>query len=265
MRSDLRYTALTSEVSAAQAIILPPPGGVAVIAVLQKKYVNGVSQEIALSTASRTTGQNAFYVSLISDSTARSDIDDTLKLSPLTQERIQTEMDERLPGIDMRTSLFYVQNKYGPFGYATGRSAAGDVCLYAWQQIEPSQGAFFVTSGAVSVRLRLCDADTTEEQLLRTMYAYTISAYFSSDVWNPNANIAPPPVQPQLGQFGAPMYPTGMGPYGTISTPPSPRRAPVTRIAPRPKPVGTDLMTAPPAPELAPLSGYPIVPPPPSQ
>lgn len=126
-----------SEVPPTKAVILPPPGGPSVVAVLERKYQNGVSQEIALSTASATPGQNAFHVSMVNDFETLSELDDTLRVRRVSPEVVQNEMEERLAGVAMRISLFYAQNKFGPFGFATGRSSAGDLCLYAWQQIEP--------------------------------------------------------------------------------------------------------------------------------
>jgi hypothetical protein len=146
-RSDLGYATLMSEVPATRAIVVPPPGGPAVVAVLQRLYQNGISQEIALSTASRTSGQNAFYVSLLNNTSNNMEIPESLSLSPLTPDRIGREMEERIPGVEMQTSLVYVQNKFGPFGFATGRSASGDLCLYAWQQIEPDKPAILVPGG----------------------------------------------------------------------------------------------------------------------
>src|SRR5918993_4394521 len=171
-RSDLDYATLNSEVPATRAIIVPPPGGPAVVAVLQRTFQNGISQEIALSTASLTSGQNGFYVSLLNNTASNMEIPETLSLPPLTPDRIEREMEERIPGVTMETSLVYVQNKFGPFGFATGRSSRGDLCLYAWQQIEPDKPAVLVPGGAISVRLRLCDADASVDQLLRVMYGY---------------------------------------------------------------------------------------------
>ncbi|MDF2688907.1 MAG: hypothetical protein K0Q80_1872, partial [Microvirga sp.] len=185
-RNDIGFATLMNEVPATQAIIVPPPGGPSIVAVLQRNYQNGVTQEIALSTASLTSGQNAFYVSLATGRRGLSEIDDILSVpASITQDRIAGEMEERLPGIEMQTSLVYVQNRYGPFGFATGRSASGDTCLYAWQRIEPTEPAIFIPGGVISVRLRLCDAAATQEQLLRSMYGFTISAYYMSNFWNP--------------------------------------------------------------------------------
>lgn len=254
-----------TEVPATRAAIVPPPGGPSIVAVLQRSYQNGLSQEIALSTASLTPGQNTFYVTLATASTPQSEIDDVLSLPfSITQDRIAREMEERLPGIEMQTSLVYVQNKYGPFGFATGRSASGDTCLYAWQRIEPNEPAVFVPGGVISVRLRLCDATATQEQLLRTMYAYTISAYYMSGSWNPYG--AAPPVPAQLGQIDAPIYPLGMG----TSQPPAIVRQQRIRVERRTAPrlidkdtVGAQERSPAAAPVLeGPPSGYPVVPPP---
>jgi len=275
MRPDLGFLSLTAQVPVTEAIVVPPPGGPAVIAVLQRKYQNGVSQEIALSTAASTLGQNAFYVGFINNPEAVSENGDVLRLRPPNPERIQSEMEERLPGIDMRTSLLYAQNKYGPFGFATGRSGTGDLCLYAWQQIEPDQPALFVPHGAISVRLRLCDADATEAQLLRTMYGFTISAYMDSGGWTPYGSPPPPPAF--LGQMNAPINPLGSGegiagpgPRGLTRS----RRIEVEESVTRDRVIDKDTVPAEPAqpaepavPDVpsAPPAGYPVVPPPPTE
>jgi hypothetical protein len=273
-RSDLGYASLMSEVPSTRAIIVPPPGGPSVVAVLQQQYQNGLSQEIALSTASLTTGQNAFYVSLLNNTASNMDISDTLSLPSLAPDRLQREMEERMPGVEMETSLVYVQNKFGPFGFATGRSSTGDLCLYAWQQIEPGEPAIFVPGGSVSVRLRLCDADANVDQLLRVFYGYTIAAYYRQESWNPYGDPPSPPAN--FGEKDAPMYPLGLGDGAgntTVIRRPS-LSAETRRVTPRAEaPRRTiDKDTAAPAiptpavqPETAPPSGYPIVPPPPPQ
>ena len=87
-RSDLGYAALNSEVPATRAIIVPPPGGPSIVAVLQQNYQNGISQEIALSTASLTSGQNAFYVSLLNNTASNMEFPETLSVPALTPDRI---------------------------------------------------------------------------------------------------------------------------------------------------------------------------------
>jgi hypothetical protein len=269
-RSDLGFATLMSEVPATRAIIVPPPGGPSVVAVLQRTYQDGISQEIALSTASLTTGQNAFYVSMLNNTQTNPEQAETLSLPSLSQDRLLSEMEDRIPGVEMQTSLVYVQNKFGPFGFATGRSSSGDLCLYAWQRIEPNEPAVFLPGGAVSVRLRLCDADATVEQLLRVFYGFTIAAYYRQESWNPYGEPPPPPAQ--LGETNAPMYPLGLGSDTTVVR----RRAisgETRRAAPAVPRRMIDKDTSTPAiatqplppPPTAPESGYPVVPPPPIQ
>ena len=269
-RFDLGYAALNSEVPATRAIIVPPPGGPSVVAVLQQNYQNGISQEIALSTASLTSGQNAFYVSLLNNTASNMELPETLSLPPLTPDRIEREMEERIPGVEMQTSLVYVQNKFGPFGFATGRSASGDLCLYAWQQIEPDKPAILVPGGAVSVRLRLCDADASVDQLLRVMYGYTIAAYYRQESWNPYGDPPSPPAG--FGQVDAPMYPLGLDRREDVTVvrrrvlSSESRRAVVPDETPRRLVDKDTVEPTPSAPTMpqdtVPLGGYPVVPPP---
>jgi hypothetical protein len=271
--SDLGYAALNSEVPATRAIIVPPPGGPSVVAVLQQAFQNGISQEIALSTASLTSGQNAFYVSLLNNTASNTELPETLSLPPLTPDRIEREMEERIPGVTMQTSLVYVQNKFGPFGFATGRSSRGDLCLYAWQQIEPDKPAVLVPGGAISVRLRLCDADASVDQLLRVMYGYTIAAYYRQESWNPYGDPPSPPAG--FGQTGAPMYPLGLERSEDATVirrrvlSSEGRRTPsADETSGRLIDKDTVLPSGPalPTPQnTTPLGGYPVVPPPPSE
>lgn len=272
-RSDLGYAALNSEVPATRAIIVPPPGGPSVVAVLQQNYQNGISQEIALSTASLTSGQNAFYASLLNNTASNMEIPETLSLAPLTPDRIEREMEERIPGVTMETSLVYVQNKFGPFGFATGRSSRGDLCLYAWQQIEPDKPAVRVPGGAISVRLRMCYAYSSVDQLLRVMYGYTIAAYYRQESWNPYGDPPSPPAG--FGQTGAPMYPLGLDrredttvirrrALSSESRPAAPSDETSGRLIDKDTVVPTVPSSSPPQ-NTAPLGGYPVVPPPPSE
>jgi len=269
-RSDLGHASLMSEVPVARAIVVPPPGGPSVVAVLQQQYQNGLSQEIALSTASLTAGQNAFYVSLLNNTAGSMEIPDTLSLPSLSPDRLQREMEERMPGVEMETSLVYVQNKFGPFGFATGRSSAGDLCLYAWQQIEPSEPAILVPGGAISVRLRLCDADASVDQLLRVFYGYTIAAYYRQESWNPYGDPPSPPAH--FGERDAPMYPLGLGDRSASTvirrrslSQETGRVAPSAQAPRRTIDRGTAVPSDAVPVETAPAPGYPIVPPPPGQ
>jgi hypothetical protein len=123
-------------------------------------------------------------------------------------------MAAAVPGVRLARSATFVQNNYGPFGYASGQSHAGDTCLYAWQQVKagfapPQEQRNF---GTVQVRIRLCDAHASERQLLSTVYGYTIAGHFAGAALNPFGT--PRGADAVLGKPGEPVYPDAT-PYRT--------------------------------------------------
>ena len=123
----------------------------------------------------------------------------------LTSEAIAGELRAAFPGVPMRVSPDYVQNAYGPFGYATGRGAGRDLCLYGWQRIGGKVMTPFIRQGAIDVRLRLCEAGASERDLLADMYRYTVRAPFGPG-WSAGEPI--PSVNPPIGTPGAMIFPT---------------------------------------------------------
>ncbi|MGO7426202.1 cellulose biosynthesis protein BcsN, partial [Rhizobium ruizarguesonis] len=125
----------------------------------------------------------------------------------INESGIAREVARSAPSVPMATSATFLQNAYGPFGYASGRSRAGDTCVYAWQQIRSSTAANTQARnfGMIQLRLRLCDARASERQLLGIVYGYTISGTFDGAVWDPYGN--PPPADAALGRTGEPIYP----------------------------------------------------------
>jgi hypothetical protein len=276
---DLRVQTLTTEVPVTQAIVLPPPGGPSIVTLLERRRSNAIEQELILSTNGFAPGQNAFYVSLF-ESVAGLDGPDVVKVPSVAPDAIAAEMEQRLPGIVMQVSPYFVQNKYGPFGYAAGVSDAGDTCLYAWQTIEPNERQLWSPHGAISVRLRICEPGAPEEALLRLMYEYSVVAHLRSPGWNPYGE--PPPADPRIGETGSPVYPISRNGHAQpVSEPARPAAQPVERslrrVAPR-QDLGLDEPSslsprspsperrAPPlrtVPRREPLEGYPTIPPPP--
>jgi hypothetical protein len=291
----------TRTVDASQAFALPPPGGPAIVSVIERPYNNAVQQEILLATSARTPGQNVLRVQFFGPVRANLAGGEKLRDSQLGTTDISRELRGTLPGVSMQRSPNYVQNRYGPFGYAMGRSRSGDTCIYAWQRIRPgeSKSRWLTGRGSIQVRLRLCDSSLTEQQLLAFMYAYSVNAAFNDYSWNPYGD-APGPAG-DLGKSGENIYPSGPGvpPAATLMPPPEPqrqapqvRRTLVTQAAPaspaalakpvRPQPTGP-LVPPPPGmrgtsatrqtPDAAPAAparnatapsaaGTPIVPPP---
>ncbi|MEK1890123.1 MAG: cellulose biosynthesis protein BcsN [Phyllobacterium sp.] len=278
--------ASTRTVDAQQAYALPPPGGPSIVSVIERSYNNAVQQEILLATSAHTPGQNVLRVQFFGPVRANLSGGDTLRDRQLGTTNIDRELRGTLPGVPMRRSPNYVQNRYGPFGFASGRSRSGDTCIYAWQRIRPpeSQSRWFTGRGSIQVRLRLCDSRLTEEQLLAFMYGFTINAAFNDYSWNPYGEPAGAPEN--LGRPGANIYPAGPGmpPSTSLMPPPAPQpaavqpqrrvRAPATPAVQtrpvRPAPIGP-LVPPPPVSGTTPLTPAPIqmnpaiVPPPPTE
>jgi hypothetical protein len=229
--------------------------------VTQRNYDNAISQIVSLATRGRTPGENAIHVAFFN----AADLPDSmgvegnlLKEPGIDDFAIAQEMEERMPGVAMSPSAVFVQNKYGPFGYAFGRGTAGEACIYAWQRMANSDSVFLPRSGMISVRIRVCDPAATEANLLRFAYSYSINASLRRAGWNPVGD-APAPA-PELGRAGAPIYPQlPSSSADAFEQQPAarsrPARAPRTerRVQQAPEPIPDK-----------PLEGYPTVPPPPA-
>jgi len=220
----VRFNGDTKILGADQALLLPPPGQFSVVGVTEKRFSNAVQQEIALSTNSTVPGQNTVQVRFYGTENPNRYGEGALSSASLTDARINSEMRGTLPGVVMVRSQYVVQNDFGPFGYAVGRAASNDLCLYAWQQLRTRQGQRgpLVDAGTIQIRLRLCDRQASEQQLLSLMYGFTLAATTDSPGWNPYG--APAALNKTLGASGAPIYPP--------STPVLPAAAAPTAIAP---------------------------------
>ncbi|WFR95530.1 cellulose biosynthesis protein BcsN [Rhizobium tumorigenes] len=206
-RDGIRVPGPAETVTSDKAFALPPPGGPSIVNVVQHSYNNAVQQDIYLFTSAATSGQNDLQVTFFGPVGLDYDNRKGLGYASIRDSTVDRDMRRALPGVAMVRSGIYVQNNYGPFGYATGKSAQGDTCLYAWQQVRSSDNArgAFQNRGTVQVRLRLCDTHAPAEQLLRVMYGYTITGTFPAPGWNPYDSA--PPVDPTLGRTGNPIYP----------------------------------------------------------
>lgn len=202
----VRQPSAPETVAPEKALVLPPPGGPSIVSVVERKRGNGVEQTISLFTSSSVPGQNSLKVQFFGGSGANPGAGNA-GFSMINESGIAREVARSAPGVPMATSATFLQNAYGPFGYASGRSRAGDTCLYAWQQIRSSTNANTQARnfGMIQLRLRLCDARASERQLLGIVYGYTVTGTFDGEIWNPYGN--PPPADVALGRTGAPIYP----------------------------------------------------------
>jgi hypothetical protein len=244
-----RIMTVRSEIAPVESFARLPAGGPAIVTVLEKRYRDAIVRESILATNSRVSGQNFLTVTLYGPVGYVTVDDNALGEDSIQPTQILREFGWYVYGIPMKTSLIYVQNKYGPFGFATGVARTGDRCLYAWQHIERPQ---FVKAGAISVRLRLCSAKATEQELLSVMYKFDIVGYLPSPLWNPYGK--PPRVAADLGNLSAPVEP--QLPVTTVVAP-----APVQRVVIReprqPEPIEGPIV---PLPEPGDFEDYPSVP-----
>ncbi|WP_052951886.1 cellulose biosynthesis protein BcsN [Devosia soli] len=234
-------------VRASDAVILPPPGGPAIVTVVETVYPNAIRQDISLATEARSVGENKISViRFIGKGGDGSDA--ALKDIPFTQVNLTEEALAAWPGSGMAVSPYFVQNAYGPFGYAIAKPANGDTCLYAWQRIEPTlkpSGA--VDRGTIIIRVQACRRGVSEEALLELMYRLRL-----------NVNVFPPSKAPAvIGAIANPIRPVGADGFAEVI----PSSQPV--VARRPAPRATPVVQAVAAPAIpVPPAGAPIVPPP---
>jgi hypothetical protein len=158
-----------------QALALPPPRAVpAIIGVVERTRGNGVEQTISLATTARVTGQNYLKIEFYGPDVSRGE---SATFRTINERAILGEAAAAVPGVRLARRSTFLQNSYGPFAYAAGRSAFGDTCIYAWQQIRAGTASDGIgrNFGTIQVRWRLCDAFASEEQLLSAIYGYTIT------------------------------------------------------------------------------------------
>lgn len=206
-----RISGTARTTSAEDAVAMPPPGDLAIVNIVEKRFSNALQQEIFLSTSSSVPGQNVMSVQFFGTRNPSTYMDDPLAFIQMTESRIDSEMRGTLPGIRMVRSPLLVQNDYGAFGYAFGRASDTELCMYGWQQIRSPSGSVspLANYGAIHIRVRLCETGATEDKLLSFMYGFSITGSLDDPGWNPYGT--PAPVSDRLGRTGEPIYPPSAG------------------------------------------------------
>ncbi len=207
-RDGTRLTESATIVPAEEAMAMPPPGGPAIVSVISRQFTNADEQDVLLFTSASTPGQNFLRIKLFGPMSIERDGGKSLGYQSLRESTINQEIYKEFPGVAMKRSDLFLQNDYGPFGYAFGHGRQNDSCFYGWQQIRSSEtdrSGFQNNGGTIQVRLRLCEEGASEEKLLNVMYGYTIRAGISKPGWNPYG--APPPVDDGIGRTSNPIRP----------------------------------------------------------
>ncbi len=208
----LKLTSAPTEVAAEKALAFPPPGGPAIVSVIERNFSNAVQQDIILSTDARSRGQNYIQVRYFGPASTPFAGASRLQTGMMTTAQAVGEMRSEFPTIRMSISPSFVQNNYGAFAYAYGTNpGSGDACLYGWQQIKAPDNAVrtFHYLGRIQTRVRFCQTGASRDALLSMMYHYTLTGAFDSVGWNPYGNV--PPLDPAVGQLGRPIYAAGAG------------------------------------------------------
>jgi hypothetical protein len=244
-----------------KAMVMPPPGGPAIVGVVQKTYKNGLEQTLSLATSSNVPGQNYMKVAFVG---GRGEGSSHQSYRPFRAATLQQEIARAAPGVRLSRSPTFLQNSYGPFGYAFGHGRSGDACLYGWQQIRSgSQNRGTPTDlGMIQVKLRLCDNSATDQELLSVLYGYTITGSFDGQLWNPFGR--PTAIDARIGKSGQPIYPPsardendftfGYSAGQLAKSEPQPARASVPRQIRVSAPIALDVSTVPNRP-VVPLPG----------
>jgi hypothetical protein len=154
---------LAVEVAPDQALAGLPAEAGAVVSVTERREKDRLTQTIALAGDAATQGTNRIRVVAETHEPGHS--------RRVTEEAIAAELAAELPDVDMRTSSQVIAGAGGPVGLATGRSARGETCVYAWQETKarPSRsrgGVFDTDTVDVSVRVRLCRQGLAEERAI---------------------------------------------------------------------------------------------------
>lgn len=238
-------------VDEASAFVIPSPGTYSIVGVVQQQYANATWQEISLATNSGLTGQNWIRVTFFGPGSRSLAGQTSLPSRALALGNIDSEIRRAIPGVRLGRSSYYVQNRYGPFGYARG-SRGGDNCLFGWQRLT-SRPSLIGNKGSIEIRVRICDRDANEQQLLSMMYGYTIAAYFADQGWNPYGKPLPPSAT--LGTAGEEIRPGDQSLEQRAPDLSDAPRLPPRRVRRAPPPV----VYAPPQPQPR----GPAIPPPP--
>ncbi len=217
-------------VPAETALVLPPPGGPAVLNVVERRRTNAIEQDIYLYTSASTPGQNVLRVQFFGPMEPRFDQQKSSGYVAVRSSEMMRQARRALPGVALAQSSDFLQNNYGPFGYAYGRGHGGDGCIFAWQQIRGAENhrSPLKGYGTIQIRLRYCATGASETELLAPVYNYTIVGSFGDPAWNPYG--APPPLEAGIGRVGSPIYrrepaPTDIRPATVVTAPAPARRA----------------------------------------
>ena len=147
-----------------------------VVDVREKRFGNGLRQEIALAADSGVRGENLILVSMRDQPVvawSQSEID----MPKDREDDIAAEIETRLPGAGMRIHDQVLRNGYGSYGLATGRQGGAN-CVFLWQSMNDLKDVGRVAASPykieTAVRVRLCRTGVPLSTLARWASSYVV-------------------------------------------------------------------------------------------
>ena len=167
---------IATPVSTASAAAMLPPAAGRVIAISERRYADGLSQEIVLGSDRASHGENRIDISMRLNPQNDQVYDNLIPMQKPSDADIAGELQARFPGMDMEPVNVLLQNRYGPYGLAAGKRGNGERCIYAWQWIDDMSGpanprlsalgsAILNQPQPASLRIRLCRTGVNADQL----------------------------------------------------------------------------------------------------
>ena len=135
-----------------------------VASVKEHRYLDGLRQDVLLTGSTVHGLQNSMTV--LARTSHQETLDEHVPLVRPSEPQIRSEIGGAFPHLEMQIAERESSNAYGPYGLALGRSASDVHCAYMWQWIDenrlPAEAAL---AGPISVRVRLCQAGATFDQM----------------------------------------------------------------------------------------------------
>ncbi|MBV1705913.1 MAG: cellulose biosynthesis protein BcsN [Hyphomicrobiales bacterium] len=171
-----RDNAQTRRRSAASALAALPATAGRVLTVDETRYSNGISQKIILAGGLHGYGSNEIDIRVRLSADPTGTAPDPITLPAGDDVSIASELADMFPHIAMHDVPVLLQNRYGPYGLAAGKSTHGETCIYAWQSYDnfghrnhaaPASlvSGFVAPLEPATIRVRLCQNGVSADAL----------------------------------------------------------------------------------------------------
>lgn len=164
---------LVEEVGPARALAYLPPQAGQPVSVGERRGAESLDQDIVLGGAASYAGQNRITVRMRWGDTQEAR--DAMRRP--TEHSIAREIDEAFPNGSVQPTSAIVANADGPIGVAAGRSGGAN-CVFAWQSLRTTRtGGWFEQGASIAtqVRVRLCDASLSQQQLIQLVAGLSVA------------------------------------------------------------------------------------------